>query len=868
MTNWEQPHWSGRPQPQAGARPRLKPNLFAILARFCIHNAGLVIIMTLFFASLSAGLAAFSIRILPDSQPLISLDEQTAKAQAQLDAKFPGIDKTFFAAVEGTDPAYARASALAVADELRKHDTLFKAVIVPGAGPFYDRFGLLFLPLDEINNRVARMLQMQPLYHALGQAPSIAGLAALIGEISRTVAEGRSPPGLDNVLRAMSEAVEGEVEKRPKPIDWSLLAGLKQQNQSLRWFIIAEPVVGQEAAAAAAARTAASRINGLSWSFPPGTFDGEPAELARDLAIPAVLSVFVVIVILMAGLGSVRQTIAVLAAAGAALAVSAGFAAGTRPVLDAVTWSLAAAVVTPALVLSLAVVIPYGEARARGKSAVTAVMLAAHRAGPRVLAFALIAEVLWLAWLPRQIDSLAVMAASVAVGVAAAALLSLTFVPAILAFGRHRDRQGVFHWLDDAVAPPATSNARNIRALFALVVMAASVFCTIFIPNVKFGDTQLRMPGGDAFTTPTAIGAVHFVVKPEEAPGLVEKVGKIPEAGALRWIEQFMPQDLAAKRNALRSLFELLPGVAAPVPPSQAAVTAELLTKLEADLRNIAGHPSADEPLRAAAHRLRRAMTLFLTAERRTLRDVAALEQSVFGTLRDLAAEADRLAVLPLPVIADLDDDLRRHFVSSEGLWRFEVLPKPGVTTLTFAAAMRRMSPEAAGVPIVALARNEIMHHEAILALAPALALAGLIALAVARRIDRMAVALVPTPMALALSAAGLVASGELMDAAMLGALSTTAAASLAASLTIAFGRGGVRGNGDWEMDTSFRRAILPLAAALAAVAPLVASGSPNISEFAYVASLFLIAAIICNALIAPQLAAWLRGALRPASGD
>ncbi len=65
-------------------------------------------------------------------------------------------------------------------------------------------------------------------------------------------------------------------------------------------------------------------------------------------------------------------------------------------------------------------------------------------------------------------------------------------------------------------------------------------------------------------------------------------------------------------------------------------------------------------------------------------------------------------------------------------------------------------------------------------------------------------------------------------------------------------------------MNHSFRGALLPLLAALAAVAPLIASGNPGISQYAFVASLLLLAAAIANGLVGTQLSIWLREALRP----
>jgi hypothetical protein len=865
MTHWEQPHWSGRPQVAPDTRPRLKPNGFARLARWSAHHAGLVIVMAMFLASLAAGLALFSIRLYPQAAPLISLDSQTAAAQARLDQQFPGIDATFYAMVEHKNPAYARSSAEALAAELRRHGKLFQTAFVPGTGEFYDRYGLYYLPTAEVDRRVTQALQTQPLFHALASAPTMEGLAALARSIANAVAQGTPPVALEDVLRPMADAVEAEIAGKPRPVDWVDIAGLKAHPVSPRWYIIAKPVAGQETAAAAAAQVIGSRIEGLNWAFPPHTFDGQPPRLLRDVAIPALLSAFMVVMLLAAGLGSFRQVAAVITAGGVALSVSAGIAAAAHADFDAVTWSLAAAVLAPSFLFATTIAIAFGTARANGKSVFTAIMLAAQRGGPLLVAFAGMALALWLAWLPRQIDSLGLLAIGVAAGIALAALLALTLVPAILAAGHPPGEEGHIHWLDEAVSLPVSLNLRNLRAVLALVLMAAAVFCAIFVPNVKFGDAQLSNLGRAALDTPNAIGAVHLVVPQEEALPAIERLGNLPEVGAVRWLNQFLPVDVAAKQNALRSLAGLVPPPAAA--PGSAA-TADQLAALDEDLKIIANSAGDTGGLRDAAHRLRRALQLFAGGAMPEPARIAALEDALFGGLGRLSAEADRLAALTAPGADELEPGLLRHYLSPDGELRIEVLPKASMTSLSFAAAMRRQFPGVSGVPVVALARNEIMHHEAIYAYGPGLLVAFVLAALFARAPARIAVALVPTPMMLSLAAAALVSGGELVDAAALAAFATAIAMSLAASLTLATAGRRAGGEGDAALDGSFRAALLPLAVALSMVVPMMVSGSPAIASFAYVSSLLLALAIVTTALVGPQIAAWLAEERSEASGE
>ena len=51
--------------------------------------------------------------------------------------------------------------------------------------------------------------------------------------------------------------------------------------------------------------------------------------------------------------------------------------------------------------------------------------------------------------------------------------------------------------------------------------------------------------------------------------------------------------------------------------------------------------------------------------------------------------------------------------------------PRPSTLTCNNIPALRRAVPQVAGEPVVSLVRNEMIHHEAILALATALARYG-----------------------------------------------------------------------------------------------------------------------------------------------
>lgn len=853
---WDQPHWSGRQRRDTGPRRKLRPNGFARLARAAASQAYVVIAFHVLIALACGGFAAALLSVDPDADVRITLDERTAIAQAGLDRQFPNIGQTFLAIVEDRDGLVARERALAMAASLAAQQNLFAAAFVPGTGPFYDRYGLLFLDYDGLRSRVDEVLQRQPMFHALASAPGLKGLSVLVAEIARAVAQGRSPPGLETFLLAAADTVEGEVAGISRPIDWTKLAGLKLDRNSPRWFVVATPRPGVEREAAIAAQRGSAGGLGVLWLWPQRAL-GTPPNPLRDFLVPAGLSAFLGILLLAAGLGSFRLTFAVLLACGVSASVAAAAAAALGRPLDQATWSFVAAAAAPALVGGIVLCIGYQHARGKGTSVHQSVMLAAHRHGGLAAVFVCIFASFWVAWLLRQLPSLSHFAVIALAGAAAAIAATLTLVPAVIAALEAGGAPAGPHWIDEALAAPPSHHSRNAGQVAAMVVLAAAVFCAAFVPGIRFGERHAPASPGALLDTPDARGAVHIVVKPEEADAVVASLASLPETGAIRTIAQFMPPDAAAKTSVLRLLggaFEDLPN---PRHVLSDGTAAESLQGLESELASIAASPSASADLRTAAQRLRRAVQQFGTPESLATDRVDRLEMALFGGLADLPAAAARLAALAAPEIGDLEPGLRSRFVSAEGLWRVEVMPRPGTGALSFAAAMRRAHPQAAGEPIAALTRNEIVHHETWLALATAFAATAVIVLAGLRTIGGFLAALLPAACLVTGTAAAAVGLGLVFTSAMLAAASAATALVLCCAMAMAQLLMGERTAGPTGRGAALRAGLLPLVVMAGAVVPLALSTRPAVRDIGgFMAVTLVLAALLCLVLV-PAAVRW-----------
>jgi len=853
---WEQPHWSGRPQSPAEPRRKLRPNHFARLARFAAAKRYWVIAAWAIAALLCAAFAAATLTVDPGIDAQVTLDDRTAAVEAELDSRFPGIDQTFLAIINNRDSDAAKAEALKLAAALSERSDLFASAFVPGTGAFYDTNAMLFRGIGDIRARVDQVLLMQPLYHALAAAPDVQGLAALVTEIARAVDQGRSPPGLAQLLAAAAATIEADVQGVSRPIDWPEEAGLSVGTRSPRWFVVATPRHGAERHAAALALQASSPMLNVRWLWPRRAL-GAVANPLRDFLVPGGLSLFVTLTLLAAGLGSLRMTIAVAASCGVTVAIAAAVAAAIGRTLGGATWSFAGAAIAPAMLSGIVLVLARMQARAKSVSASQSIMLATHRRGAVLSIFAAVFAAVWLSWLMRHLPSVSQFAMIALAAAAAGWAATLTLLPALMAMlGGHRLAEEP-HWLDEALAEPSSYHVRNVLDVTAMLVIAAAVFSAAFLPGVRLGERHLPTSPSLFLDTPDARGALHILVKPEQVPDVVRNLARLPEIGAIRTIDQFLPRDAEAKIAELRRLEGLVPILPAPRPPAGEDTQRDSFARLEEQLTRIATSGASSEPLREAALRLRRSISLYTNPQMPGAGRVLALEDELFAGLGALTRTATRLARLRVPAIGDLDARLLNRFVSADGLWRVEVMPKPGIGLLSFAAAVRRLQPQAAGEPITALASNEIIHHETLLALAVALVGTAILTLAALRNPLAWIAAMLPAAAFITLTAAVATGFDIVLNSAMLAAASTCAAVLICCSVVITEQLTG--GNTDRfdARGTAIRAGLLPPVVLAGAVAPLAVSTNPQVAELGgLMALLLLIAAFLCLVLL-PPLTRW-----------
>src|SRR5262249_32984907 len=119
----------------------------------------------------------------------------------------------------------------------------------PDGGPFFDRNGLLFLSVDELNSLSQQLVAAQPLIGSLSADPSLRGLFDTLKLFVEGANRGDVGIGkLEPTLAKSADIVDAIAGGNPANLSWGeVLTGKSPDKHDLRKFVLAQPVLDYSA---------------------------------------------------------------------------------------------------------------------------------------------------------------------------------------------------------------------------------------------------------------------------------------------------------------------------------------------------------------------------------------------------------------------------------------------------------------------------------------------------------------------------------------------------------------------------------------------------------------------------------------------
>ncbi|HEX7791360.1 MAG TPA: MMPL family transporter [Afipia sp.] len=692
------------------------------IVRTCTRFATLVVILFLLLSVGASYYAARHFAINTDINTLISPDLDWRKRDNQFERAFDR-EKLILAVVEAPTPELASAASAVLAAKLTG-DSNFESVQPLGSGEFFEKNGLLFLPVEEVGKVAGQLEAAAPLIEIMAGDPSIRGLTGALETGLAGVKRGQVK--LDNAERPfnlISHTVEDILNKGTATFSWRELVSDKPLTDSdRRSFIEFKPKLDYNALEPGKDATDAIRKAAVDLDFAgkysarvrltgPVPIANEEYSTVQDGAIVnGVATVLIVLAILWMALHSAKIIFAVFV--NLFIGLSLTTAVGLMMVGSLNLLSIAFAVLFVGLGVDFGIQysVRYRSERFKNEDLALALENAARRSAVPLSLAAMATAAGFLCFLPTDYKGISELGKIAGAGMMIAFFTSITALPAMLKLLHPPGESEPVGYAFLAPVDEFLEKHRYIIVGGTLLLVVAGLPLLYFM-KFDFNPINLRNPKAESIATfldlrkdpNTGANAINVLTTSEaEAKKIEAKLEKLPEVLRVMSLDSFVPEDQPAKLQLIAKAARVVGPALNPDSVDAAPTDEENVEALKSSvesLRRAAGEGKG--PGSVASRRLADALSK-LAASNQATRDKA---QNVFVTPLKIVFDQLKNTMQAGPVtLKTLPPELLNGWKSKDGLIRVEALPKgdpnDNDNLRRFADAVLVAEPNAIGGPV------------------------------------------------------------------------------------------------------------------------------------------------------------------------
>ncbi len=642
-----------------------------------------------------------------DASDMIAESVPYRQAQIAFEAAFPHLDEQVLVLVraETADATDVVASDLVRA--LNAKPEAVRSVFAPSVEPFFERNGLLYLDVDELEDLLARMSRSAALIERLSRDPTIEALFdALTQAASVEDFTERDAQTINDVFDAVAKVINDRLSSGGAPLSWRsiFVDDLEPPHQRL---ISVEPVLDfsnlnparavkaavEEAGQDVQARTGLPAQIGVTGD--PVLRSDELNSVSQGIGWAFLASFILVGVLLFIAFRSVVLALVTMISLLVSITVTAGFAFLMFDALNLVAVAFAVLMVGLGVDFSVHLLLHARQERAHDRDVGAALYRTSRDIGAALALTAPSTALAFLAFAPTVFVGMTQLGVVAAVGVMTAFAVATTFLPAVFSF----------------LPPPSARFGAMVektiipdqwRPRLALGVIIAGALGLIAIPFARFNadPMDLRDPNSasvQAFnllfdnedTTPYRLNLL--VADEAEAVAAAERLEALDEVHAARILSDFVPKDQLTK-------LELI---------DFASIGLGFALSGEGAAREIEPDPAGRliEELRARGGDSAEGLALAVERYQEAVEDTPALRSTVtYDLLRYWPHEMDRLRNQMMArevTFDDIPEAIVNRYRSVDGRARVEVIPVSDVrdpqAREAFIEAVRAVAPDITG---------------------------------------------------------------------------------------------------------------------------------------------------------------------------
>lgn len=737
-----------------------------------LGHARLTIVLGIALAAAAGHYAVGHLGIDTDTAGMMSASLPWRQDFIEYRETFPIRERNIVVVVEAATSIGAERYAERLAARLRASDGAWRSVFLAGSGEFFDRNGLLYLSLAELERLSERLVAAQPLLGVLGQRFNGAGT---LDAVERTVVDaadsGADLTPLYTALAATLEAAAADASVAP--LEWREVLGTPTGDGTRRLVVVEPELDFSRVHPAGAAveqlrrevEAARAELDGGVDVRLTGTVAMEHEELvsvSRGAGIAALAALAMVAVVLYWALRSLRLLAVSLVTLVVGLVLTAAFAALTVGELNLLSVAFAVLYVGLGVDFILHVNLRFRELVAAGSERAAAIRDTIRGVGASLVICAVTTAAGFYSFMPTPFTGVSELGLISGSGMFISLLVSVTLLPALLAVCA----PAAFRGAGAPRRPWAPLLRRPKRVVLGCMLLMLATFASLPWARFDSNPVNLRDPASESVTALRALAAdseapvFNLVAIADDAPSAhawARELERLPEVERVTTVDDLVPANQQDKLEVLDDLELVLgPGFAelerAPAEPD--ALAAEL-AELERSLEALETPGEAERALLEAIREFRArvdALSADAARERRM-----ALAGALTSTLpRELKRLETGLSARAFGR-DDLPAALAERWLSPGGRELIEIVPAENVddnaAAARFVEAVRGVVPSATGMPVVHQQASDTVVRSFRLALTYAFVMVAVLLLVLMRRVADIMYVLVPVVFAIGATA-------------------------------------------------------------------------------------------------------------------
>jgi len=691
-------------------------NVLVAVVRLVLRVPRFTILLALASGGLCSYYAFSNLGINTDTADMISPELSWRQDFVDFRNSFADRNRNIVVVVDAAIPERADALATSLVQHLRSRPELFNSVFLAGEGEFFERNGLLYLSLEQLRALGDRLAEAQPLLGRMRQRFNGVQLLGMLGEATARGEDERLGP----VYGAVTESLEAASAGRAHTVSWRQL--LQADGASaVRRYVVVQPVqeftrIQPAAAAMSAIRSFVDELalDDGSRVLVTGTVAMEHEELAsvsRGAGLAGVAALALVACVLYIALRSATLLIVSVLTLLVGLSGTAAFAAAAVGHLNLLSVAFAVLYIGLGVDFILHVCLRLRELIGDGRPKNLAIVETMRGVGASLVICAVTTAAGFYSFIPTPFTGVSELGLIAGTGMFVSLLVSVTFLPALLAqfyAGSRSEPQP--RWLGARVLDPLTARPRLVIGGAVL----AAIGVAFALPRLSFDSNpvNLRDPSTesvrvleelaeDGAALPMNMAAIAG--DRATAAQWITELSGLDTVKSVRSLDSLVPVDQEEKLFVLEDVELILGPGFADVNRVQPA-PGEFRSALQ-ELAEVLGRA---ETARGDDLELERSIRDYLEALEDPGREPLPPEDLEWNLLRTMPDQLERLAAGLAARSFDRDElptQITERWVTGDGRELVEIVPAVNVTDNVaagrFVDSVRERVPRATGLPVI-----------------------------------------------------------------------------------------------------------------------------------------------------------------------